>query len=144
MNANWPLFSLDGQRLRADVTVTFSADGDLGQVDLDRKLFQRAIGNLVNNAVRYADGAVRLSAVRSPGRFEVCVDDDGPGVPEEMWAAIFDPFVRLDAARSRDTGGTGLGLAIASGCARAHRGSISVERSDLGGARFRWTMPLSC
>jgi len=141
-----PLLSLiaeDGQRLRSEVHVGFETKDELGQVTLDRKLFQRAIGNLVNNAVRYADGRVRLSATRGPGRFEVCVDDDGPGVPEEMRAAIFDPFVRLDAARSRDTGGTGLGLAIASGCARAHRGSITVERSDLGGARFRWTMPLS-
>ncbi len=140
-----PLLSLlveDGQRLRADVVVTFHFEGDLGVVDLDRKLFQRAIGNLVNNAVRYADGVVRLSAVRGPGRLQVCVDDDGPGVPEAMWEAIFDPFVRLDAARSRDTGGTGLGLAIASGCARVHRGTIQVSRSDLGGARFCWTMPL--
>lgn len=140
-----PLLSLiveDGQRLRGEIAVSFVTEGDLGQVELDRKLFQRAISNLVNNAVRYADGAVRLTASRGPGRFEVCVDDDGPGVPEEMWDAIFDPFVRLDAARSRDTGGTGLGLAIASGCARAHRGTIRVERSDLGGARFRWTMPL--
>lgn len=142
-----PLLALvadDGQRLRPDVVdVSFVAAADLGLVSLDRKLFQRAIGNLVNNAVRYADSRVRVSAERTPGRFTVLVEDDGPGVPADQRDAIFDPFVRLDAARSRDTGGTGLGLAIASGCARAHRGSITVEDSaDLGGALFRWTMPL--
>ena len=141
-----PLLSLlvdDAQRVRAEIDVLFVAEGDLGLVDLDRKLFQRAIGNLVNNAMRYADSAVRVTARRAPGKFEVLVEDDGPGVPEEQREAIFDPFVRLDAARSRDTGGTGLGLAIASGCARAHRGSIRVDASpELGGARFSWTMPL--
>ena len=140
-----PLLALiadDAQRLRAEVAVSFTVEGTLGELSLDRTLFQRAIGNLVNNAVRYADGAVRISAVREAGRFSVLVEDDGPGVPEAQRESIFDPFVRLDAARSRDTGGTGLGLAIASGCARAHRGSITVETSLLGGALFRWTMPL--
>jgi signal transduction histidine kinase len=69
------------------------------------------------------------------------VVDDGAGIPPEHREKVFQRFVRLDAARSRDAGGTGLGLPIAREIARAHNGSLTIEDSDLG-ARFVLQMPL--
>ena len=114
----------------------------LPMVDLDRRLVQRSLTNLVNNAVRYADSTVRVSAQIREDRLYVHVDDDGPGVPADERDRIFEPFVRLDAARSRDTGGIGLGLALARKGARAHDGDVEVGDSPLGGARFTWWLPL--
>ena len=69
------------------------------------------------------------------------IDDDGPGVPVADRARIFDPLVRLDAARSRDTGGVGLGLALVRRIAEAHGGRVEVGDAPLGGARFTWSVP---
>jgi len=132
----------DAERVRSEVTITFMQEGEPPQVGIERKLFLRAVGNLVNNAMRYADAEVRVTLVADPTRLRVIVDDDGPGVPEHARERIFDPFSRLDDARSRDTGGTGLGLPIAAAAARAHGGFIEVGDSPLGGARFIWQMPL--
>lgn len=114
----------------------------LPMVSADRRLVHRALTNLVNNAVRYADHTVAVSVDVGEGRLSVHVDDDGPGVPEDQRAEIFEPFVRLDAARSRDTGGIGLGLALARKAALAHGGDIRVGSAPLGGARFTWWLPL--
>jgi len=105
------------------------------------KQLHRAITNLCNNAARYADGHIRLTA-RGGHELVISVEDDGPGVPLERRTEIFEPFRRLDAARSRDTGGVGLGLAIAWRCAEAHGGVLEVDDSPLGGARFSWRTPL--
>ena len=72
----------------------------------------------------------------------VTVEDDGPGVPVEERERIFERFVRLDEARSRDAGGSGLGLAIARGIATSARGTLAVDDSRWGGARFVLTLPL--
>ena len=68
-------------------------------------------------------------------------DDDGAGIPPEHRDRVFDRFVRLDEGRSRDAGGSGLGLAIVAEVARAHGGSVRVDDSPLGGARFVVTLP---
>ncbi|MCO4773634.1 MAG: HAMP domain-containing protein [Deltaproteobacteria bacterium] len=134
---------VDGaQRVRPAIELSFEQEGGDGEVPLDKKLFARAVGNLINNAVRYADEEVVVTMRLEARWLKVLVDDDGPGVPAEERERIFDPFSRLDDARSRDTGGTGLGLPIAAGAARAHGGRVEVNDSPLGGARFIWIMPL--
>lgn len=129
------------RRVRATTTLSFQDEGEGVEAPLDRKLFLRAVGNLVNNAARYADSKVVVTLRRDGRWLRVDVDDDGPGVPVDDRERIFDPFARLDDARSRDTGGTGLGLPIAAGAARAHAGRIEVDDSPLGGARFSWLSP---
>jgi signal transduction histidine kinase len=94
----------------------------------DRQALTRALDNLVANANRHAASEIRI-------------DDDGPGVPVADRLRIFERFVRLDDARARDDGGSGLGLAIVQATATAHHGSIRVEDSDLGGARFVLSLP---
>jgi two-component system OmpR family sensor kinase len=112
----------------------------LGEVMADRRLLARAIGNLLTNAQKYGEGSVELSAQRG-ARLEIAVDDDGPGIPEQERERVFEPFYRLDRSRDRATGGFGLGLSIAHKAVALHGGTIRVEQSRLGGARFVISLP---
>lgn len=103
-------------------------------VQLRPNAFARLVTNLVNNAYRHARN-VRVNANNSKGSLIVTIDDDGPGIPENMRDEVFKPFVRLDEARNQDAGGTGLGLSIARDIARSHGGDIKLETSLMGGLR---------
>ncbi|WP_425558458.1 sensor histidine kinase [Kribbella ginsengisoli] len=105
------------------------------------KQLGRAVENLVANARRHAAGEVRVVVRREGSSALVEVIDDGPGVPAYERERIFERFVRLDDARSRDEGGAGLGLAIAREIARHHRGTLTVHDNPTGGALFRLTLP---
>jgi two-component system OmpR family sensor kinase len=114
--------------------------GDLGELVADRRLLARAIGNLLRNGQKYCERRVQLSARRGDG-VEIMVDDDGPGIPHEERSRIFEPFYRLDRSRDRATGGFGLGLSIAFKAVALHGGTLRVEDSPLGGARFVIHLP---
>lgn len=103
--------------------------------------FNRAVTNLVNNALLYG-GTVSISAARNGEAVEIVVDDDGPGIPESEREEVFRPFYRLDSARSPDTAGTGLGLTIARDVMRAHGGDLTLEESPEGGVRARMRLPV--
>jgi len=103
--------------------------------------FRRLLVNLVANAARHGD-TIAINAVRDLRWLIVTVDDDGPGVPEEMREEVFKPFVRLDEARNVDDGGTGLGLAIARDIARSHGGDVTLMDSPLGGLRAMVRVPV--
>ncbi|KQW80854.1 ATP-binding protein [Brevundimonas sp. Root1279] len=95
--------------------------------------FKRAITNLAGNAAAHGEH-VRLAARELPsGGLEVTVDDDGPGIPDDMHEEAFRPFSRLDDSRNQNRKGVGLGMAIARDVARGHGGDITLGRSDLGG-----------
>jgi two-component system sensor histidine kinase MtrB len=101
---------------------------------VDRRRIEQALGNLIDNAIRYGGGP---TAVRVGDGF-LEVDDAGPGVAEQDRHTIFDRFVRGPAANDRGAGdGTGLGLAIVAEHAAAHGGSVAVTDRPGGGARFR-------
>lgn len=105
-------------------------------VNADPVLLERAIGNLLDNAVKYSPPGSPIEVGVRTG--EVVVADHGPGVAEEDLPRIFDRFYRAAGARSKP--GAGLGLAIVREAAEAHGGSASVE-SGASGARFRITLP---
>jgi two-component system osmolarity sensor histidine kinase EnvZ len=103
--------------------------------------FKRALNNLAGNAAAHGEH-VRLSARALPsGGLEIAVEDDGPGIPEEMHEEAFRPFSRLDESRNQNRKGVGLGLAIARDVARSHGGDITLARSDLGGLRALIRLP---
>ncbi len=106
------------------------------------KLMARALGNVLQNAQRYATQRVEVSAGVIADTCHITIDDDGPGIPAADRARIFDPFTRLDTSRNRDSGGYGLGLAIAQRIAQWHGGKIDVEDSPLRGARFIMSWPV--
>jgi signal transduction histidine kinase len=101
-------------------------------LDADRMRIEQALTNLVENALRHGDGAVRLAARTDGAAFELHVTDEGPGFPEAFIDHAFERFSRADGGRGR--GGTGLGLAVVDSIARAHGGSAHAGNRPEGGA----------
>ncbi|HEY9164389.1 MAG TPA: ATP-binding protein, partial [Magnetovibrio sp.] len=101
---------------------------------------KRMVNNLLGNALRYADGAeVELQA--TPEGVVLSVRDNGPGIPDALLARVFDPFVRVEGSRSRETGGVGLGLAAVRSIAQAHGGDVMLNNRPDGGLEARVTLP---
>ncbi len=105
----------------------------------------QVVTNLVENAIKYGHehGDVIVASKVTATMVILSISDDGPGIPAEARERIFERFYRLDKARSREQGGTGLGLAIVKHIIHAHGGRVWVETSELGGAKFCCTLPLS-
>lgn len=139
-DARFDLAELVRQQAAGRVGVT-PETGVVVEVAGSRTQLGRLVANLLDNAQRHARSAVTVS-VRREGRWAVVeVADDGDGVPEDDRERIFERFVRLDAARSRDDGGAGLGLAIARDVAVRHGGTLSVREATAGGALFTLRLP---
>ncbi|MFQ6850669.1 ATP-binding protein [Streptomyces sp. 35M1] len=130
------------QRTRDRIAVAVEVpEGGAFEVNGSRGQLSRVIGNLLDNAQRHAESSVAVSVAADGRGVRVEVRDDGTGVPEDERERIFERFVRLDDARSRDDGGAGLGLAIARDVAARHGGTLTVHRADEGGAAFRLWLP---
>lgn len=99
---------------------------------------RRAVGNLLDNALRYG-GSARLTLARKNGEAVIGVEDDGPGIPEERLGDVQEPFVRGDVARG--TGGAGLGLAIARTVAVSHGGRLVLANRPGGGLKAEIRLP---
>jgi len=120
-----------------------NAVGDDLVVQADSDRLEQVLFNLLDNGIKYGSeaGDVRVTAESGPnGRVEVCVEDDGAGIPDEAKERLFERFFRVDKARSRDQGGTGLGLAIVKHIVQSHGGELWVE-SQLGhGTSFYFSL----
>ncbi|MEU0224368.1 HAMP domain-containing sensor histidine kinase [Streptomyces sp. NPDC006284] len=125
---------------RAGVSVRAGGAGDV-TVAGSRGQLGRVLANLLDNAQRHARSAVEVSVRRDGDLAVLAVADDGEGVPAADRERIFERFVRLDAARSRDDGGAGLGLAIARDVAVRHGGTLTVHDAPAGGALFELRLP---
>jgi two-component system sensor histidine kinase SenX3 len=110
----------------------------------DRQLVS-AVGNLVENAVKYsrAGGVVRVATRADAAGVEVTVTDQGIGIPRRDLDRVFERFYRVDRARSRETGGTGLGLAIVRHVATNHGGEVLVSSQEGEGSTFVLRLPTS-
>jgi two-component system sensor histidine kinase KdpD len=118
----------------------------LPEVSGDAVLLEQVVTNILDNAAKYAPPAsqVTLSAEPTGGAVALTIEDEGPGIPENDRAQVFDMFFRVRAGDGQP-GGTGLGLAIAKGIVDAHGGSIRAEaaKKDGGGTRIVVTLPLA-
>ncbi len=109
----------------------------------DEDLVRRMIGNLLDNAVRHspAGSTVAVKAERAAGRYALFISDQGPGVPPDMTARIFERFYRGDPARAVQHDGAGLGLALARWIAQVHGGDVVLARTSPTGSTFEITLP---
>ena len=101
---------------------------------------KRALGNLIDNAVKYGHSAHIVIEDRA-AELRLCVEDKGPGIAEADLARVVEPYVRLEASRSRETGGVGLGLTIARDAALLHGGRLVLENLPAGGLRATLLLP---
>jgi signal transduction histidine kinase len=135
----------EAERRAVSLQVDVQDEGPAIQGDPVR--LAQALGNLVENALKYADsgGSIRID-VRSDPRAGVCdiaVQDSGPGIAPESVPRIFDRYYRVEGRAAGGPGGMGLGLAITRGIARAHGGYVFVERVSTVGARFVLRLPIA-
>ncbi len=114
------------------------ADGAIGECK--PAALRRAVTNLIDNAVKYGSKAT-VSIDAEPSGFTITVDDEGPGIPENQFSTVLEPFNRLESSRSRETGGIGLGLAIAASVSEAHDGKLSLSNRSQGGLRAQVFLP---
>jgi two-component system heavy metal sensor histidine kinase CusS len=113
--------------------------------ELDRALLQRAVGNLVSNALAHTPpgGAIVLGANVDSSTIRIKVSDTGIGIPAEALPKVFDRFFRVDSSRSQGAGGTGLGLAIVKSIALLHGGTVEISSEPGQGTRVTFHMPAS-
>jgi heavy metal sensor kinase len=123
-----------GLALEVDAPVALEVQGDPDRLE-------QALGNLVDNALRYGAGTVRLQARAEDSSFALSVSDEGDGFAPEFLPRAFERFSRADGARSR--GAAGLGLAIVQAIARAHGGTVTAANTATGGAEVTLRLPLT-
>lgn len=103
--------------------------------------FERCMGNVIGNALKYGNHAW-IEAKRFGENIEICIDDDGPGVPPDQYEEVFKPFYRGEASRNAKTGGVGLGLPIVQEIVLAHGGQVWLDKSPHGGLRVVIDLPV--
>ncbi|BEV71130.1 hypothetical protein THUN1379_06120 [Paludibacterium sp. THUN1379] len=101
---------------------------------------RRCLGNLLENARRYAGEDIDLTVESTRQTVTLMIEDRGPGIPSELRDQVFEPYFRLESSRARSTGGSGLGLAIARAIARAQHGDVRLEDRPGGGLRVVLTL----
>jgi len=129
------------QTIADDYHVAISCKGE-GQIYADPVLFERAVGNLVDNALRFTtqNGSIQIVLAEDAANFEVGVSDNGCGIAPEHLPRVFDRFYRAESSRGSD--GAGLGLALVKSIVDLHGGSTTIE-SELGrGTTVTLTFPL--
>ncbi|MEZ5403481.1 MAG: ATP-binding protein [Bryobacteraceae bacterium] len=145
--------SIDYMRPLADkkrIKLHLEPAEETAEVFCDSKAVQQALGNLLDNAIKYTPegggiyvGSLPAVAGTSSHPFhEIYVRDTGQGIPEEDLPRLYERFYRVDKARSRELGGTGLGLAIVKHLVRAHGGDVGVTSVIGKGSRFAFTLPV--
>lgn len=112
-------------------------------VKANAQLLEQAVGNLLDNAIKYSEpgGSVEIDVAQSKSEVTITVNDHGSGIAPEHLPRLFERFYRVDKGRSRELGGTGLGLAIVKHIIQAHGGDVSVESTPGKGSAFTIHLP---
>jgi two-component system OmpR family sensor kinase len=130
------------RRLAAAKGVRLIVGGERAVAPADRHRMHQALTNLIENAIKFArtDGEVRVTSWRAEGEVGVTVTDDGPGIPAQVGARVFDRFFRIDGPGA-EAAGSGLGLAICAEIAHAHGGRVWVDSEPGHGSAFSLALP---
>lgn len=139
INVNFLLKSLQNDSLELGHVVHIVGQAEDDFVCRPQSL-KRCLANLIENAVKYGQVA-HVQLIDSETMLQVVIEDEGPGVPASELDMLFEPFYRVEASRSRDTGGTGLGLSIARSIAVLHGGTLHAENTRESGLRLTLTLP---
>lgn len=125
--------------------VTRNIDASIPETPLDPDLMSKAIGNLIDNAIKYtpSGGKIELKAEIELDKLKIECIDNGIGIPQEDLARVFERFYRVDKSRSREMGGTGLGLSIVKHIIQLHQGEVSVQSEINKGSTFTIKLPLN-
>jgi len=131
------------EREAAGIDVLVDVPSDLTIQTLHEAL-DRALGNVLRNAVRYAAhaGQIQIRASQQNGKTTIAIADQGPGVPTDTLPRLFEPFYRPEVARARHTGGSGLGLAIVKRCIEACKGTVTARLREPHGLEVEVVIPL--
>ena len=151
---NLVFLSHDLTTLAEEVVARFEMTESQLQFEVKRQKFQslfvecdhdgicRVLDNLLRNAIRYAHSKITVGLEIIDNKIQLVVEDDGPGIPKANWDNLFDPFVRLDQSRDRNSGGIGLGLAIVRRYMEWHDGDVSIADAQPHGAKFILSWPV--
>jgi two-component system osmolarity sensor histidine kinase EnvZ len=120
--------------------IDVSVEEDL-EINIRPNSIKRCLTNLMDNGLSYGK-KVEIFAKKTLNSIIICVDDDGPGIPEKEYQNVIKPFYRIDKSRGQNKSGVGLGLSIANDIIRSHGGNISLNNSPLRGLRVKISLPL--
>jgi two-component system phosphate regulon sensor histidine kinase PhoR len=128
--------------LRKNISLQFSREGNQFLAEADPIRMAQVIRNLVDNAVKYGNegGWVKVSLESRKEFWELSIEDNGPGIPEDHHPRIFDRFYRIEKSRSKEKGGSGLGLAIVKRILEAHGSEIKLISGENKGSCFRFRL----
>jgi signal transduction histidine kinase len=128
-----------------NIQLNLVAEANLPEVMVDPQRFQQVVGNLIDNALRYAPegSTINLDIQRKADGIELSVADEGPGIPEDELEHVFDRFWRGEKSRARSTGGAGLGLSIARQLVEAQGGKIAARNRTPNGFEVLITLPVN-
>jgi len=113
------------------------------ELPVDRALFQRAVGNLIENSIKHtpAGGTIKMEVTPEVRKVKIAISDTGKGIPESQLPHVFDRFYRGDASRSSSSGGAGLGLSIVQSIMVLHGGSVDIQSQPAKGTTVTLLFP---
>ena len=136
-----PLLQKQNASLEQPIRFIQDVDQNLPLTACDRRRIRQVLLNLLSNAIKFTEqGSITLSAKKKGDEFIFAVMDTGPGIPQEMQARIFEPFIQV-TGDIKHTQGTGLGLPISRSLVQAHGGALWVESGIGEGTTFFFTLP---
>ncbi|OOF49995.1 two-component system sensor histidine kinase CpxA [Rodentibacter genomosp. 1] len=142
------LFEATQKKIKFEQNISLPDDGKQVFLNGNISLLQSAVENIVRNALKYTKDKIKINIFIQEEEEEeeeflrIRIDDNGSGVHPDEFEKIFDPFYRVDEARTRATGGTGLGLSIVLNTVKEHQGKVWAEKSELGGLAVTMALPL--
>lgn len=134
---------LGGHAQEKSLSISVDIGSDAASVNADREILRRVFVNILDNAVRVSPrgGSISVRSARSGGDVRVEIEDEGPGIPQEAHARVFEKFGQVEMWREEDRPSTGLGLTFCKMAVEAHNGSIGLESEPGHGCTFWFTIP---